>query len=176
MSVVTEAAVREPRYCLILVLSPGLRSNADSTAYKPFDRKVLLDLFDEVSHEVPKHHRSPLFEKHAIYNNFYFGAVAVSTKQVAELRRLSSAIVDCTALVGTETTAIGTAAEALQEFMYDEEQSKKLILTCRDRCGRKSRHNDQPVYSDEELYQVLFGDLCGNLFVAIQRRMELRSR
>jgi hypothetical protein len=175
---VTAAAsesVNETRFCRVLVISPQLRTNHQSDEYKPFQNKRLLTLFDDVARDVEKHHRSPLFEKHALYSNFFFGAQTVEKERIWELRALPSSIVECAALDAAEQEPRSTrtdsehdakraAAEALKEFMYDEERRKTLVLVCKDHCEKVPPHNHHPTFSDTELFHALWTDLVGNLF------------
>lgn len=164
MILTLDEAKREPRFCRVLVLSKRLRSNGHSDEYKPFNDKPLLDLFEEVARDVRFRHKSPLFEKHVLYNNFYFGVRTVARELIAELRELPSSIVDCDALAGDDPEAVRAASEALKQFIYDNEALKTLVLVCRDGCDRVPPHNHQPAFSDEDLFQALWSDLTGNLY------------
>ncbi len=157
------------RFCSILVLSPRLRSNATSAEFKPFNGKELLTLFDLVAKGVAERHRDPLFQKHYLYNNFFFGMTAVANDRIAELRDLPSAIIDCGALTEGDGAVRNAAITALQEFMYGSEPLKTLILTCRDMCDRRPEFNHLPTYRDGELVVALWRDLVGNLFGVAER-------
>lgn len=172
--VLTPEGTADPRFCRILVLSPGLRSNRMSAGYKPFNDECLLVLFEEVAKGVAERHRDPLFRKHALYSNFFFGTMVLAEEQIAELRALPSAILDCTAMGYAEPDAASVAAKALREFMYDAEPLKPLILVCRDHCTRQPPFNHRPTYSDEELKVALWSDLVGNLFEAVARQWMAR--
>ena len=169
MSLTLDQATRETRFCRVLVLSKRLRSNGHSDEYKPFNVKPLLQLFEEVAQDVQLRHKSPLFEKHVLYNNFYFGARTVAREVIAELRDLPSSIIDCDALAGGDPEDVAAASEALKQFIYDNEKLKTLVFVCRDHCDRMPPHNHQPAFSDEDLFQALWNDLTGNLYAFVGR-------